>query len=146
MTIKQFIEKYCKVRGSKIYMNNCYLTAYYKQNRQTTFNDWLLRFFIKHGIFTVESYKDFLGTMHSDVACIGYSEREQKWYGWSHRAIFGFGIGYKADECSCCVDSGWTQEYLREHPEEDKSVPVGFEVKNMDDAKRCAIAFAMAVS
>lgn len=27
-------------------------------------------------------------------ACyIGFCEREQKWYGWSHRAIFGFGVG-----------------------------------------------------
>jgi len=24
---------------------------------------------------------------------IGFSEEEQKWYGWSHRAICGFGIG-----------------------------------------------------
>lgn len=23
---------------------------------------------------------------------VGFCEREQKWYGWSHRAIFGFGI------------------------------------------------------
>lgn len=24
---------------------------------------------------------------------IGFCERKQKWYGWSHRAIYGFGIG-----------------------------------------------------
>ncbi len=24
---------------------------------------------------------------------IGWNEEEQKWYGWSHRAIFGFGVG-----------------------------------------------------
>ncbi len=28
--------------------------------------------------------------------CIGFNPNEQKWYGWSHRAIFGFGVG---DEC-----------------------------------------------
>lgn len=27
------------------------------------------------------------------VCCIGWSPREQKWYGWSHRAIYGFTIG-----------------------------------------------------
>ncbi|WP_321431248.1 hypothetical protein [uncultured Methanolobus sp.] len=27
------------------------------------------------------------------VCCIGFNEEEQKWYGWSHRAIYGFGIG-----------------------------------------------------
>lgn len=29
-----------------------------------------------------------------DFSCsIGFSEKEQKWYGWSHRASYGFGIG-----------------------------------------------------
>lgn len=27
------------------------------------------------------------------VAAIGFNPKEQKWYGWSHRAIYGFGIG-----------------------------------------------------
>ncbi len=32
----------------------------------------------------------------SDCVCsIGFNEKEQKWYGWSHRAIFGFGLGDK---------------------------------------------------
>ena len=29
----------------------------------------------------------------NSVCSIGFCEREQKWYGWSHRAICGFGIG-----------------------------------------------------
>lgn len=29
----------------------------------------------------------------SPTCCIGFNEREQKWYGWSHHAIYGFGIG-----------------------------------------------------
>jgi len=28
-----------------------------------------------------------------DICCIGWSEREQRYFGWSHRAIAGFGIG-----------------------------------------------------
>ena len=28
-----------------------------------------------------------------NVCSIGFCERDQKWYGWSHRAIYGFGIG-----------------------------------------------------
>lgn len=28
-----------------------------------------------------------------EVCSIGFCEREQKWYGWSHRAMCGFGIG-----------------------------------------------------
>ncbi len=31
----------------------------------------------------------------SNTCCCGYSPSESKWYGWSHRAIAGFGIGDK---------------------------------------------------
>lgn len=27
------------------------------------------------------------------VSCIGFNPEENKWYGWSHRAVYGFGIG-----------------------------------------------------
>ena len=80
-----------------------------------------------------------------NVCSIGFSAREQKWYGWSHRAIFGFGVGAIAKEGDCVCSSGWTEEYLADHPEEDLSLPVGFEAKTLNDAKRMAIAFAESV-
>jgi len=81
-----------------------------------------------------------------DVCSIGFCERDGKWYGWSHRAIYGFQIGDIAKEGDCVCSSGWTDEYLAEHPEEDASLPVGFEAKTVEDAKRMAIAFAQSVS
>ncbi len=73
---------------------------------------------------------------------IGFCEADQKWFGWSHRAMYGFGIGSEVKEGDCCASSGWTPEYLAEHPEEDVSLPVGFKAENLDDAKKMAIAFA----
>lgn len=35
------------------------------------------------------------------VCCIGFNPKEQKWYGWSHRAMFGFGIGSKCSKGDC---------------------------------------------
>ena len=32
---------------------------------------------------------------------VGFCEREQKWYGWSHRAIFGFGINSMVKRGDC---------------------------------------------
>ena len=32
---------------------------------------------------------------------IGFNEAEQKWYGWSHRAIYGFGIGSTCKSGDC---------------------------------------------
>jgi len=34
-------------------------------------------------------------------ACVGFNPVEQKWYGWSHRAIYGFGIGSKVERGDC---------------------------------------------
>lgn len=42
------------------------------------------------------------------VASIGFCEAEQKWYGWSHRAICGFGIGSKVSKGDCAyVPMDW---------------------------------------
>ena len=80
------------------------------------------------------------------VCRIGFSSKEQKWYGWSHRAIAGFGIGDEVDsEDHLCAASGWTDEYLNEHPEANKSLPVGFKAQTLEDAKLMAIAFTEAV-
>ena len=86
-------------------------------------------------------------TEHQDKVCsIGFCAREQKWYGWSHRAIYGFGIGDEVSEGDCTASSGWTDEYLQMHPEADRSLPVGFIAKSFADARRMAVAFAESVS
>ena len=81
-----------------------------------------------------------------NVCSIGYCKKKRKWYGWSHRAICGFGVGYIAKKGSCPTESGFMDGYLKEHPEADRRVPIGFKVKNMEDAKRAAIAMAESVS
>ena len=80
------------------------------------------------------------------VCSIGFCESEQKWYGWSHRAIFGFGIGSTVKKGDCIAETGWTDEYIAEHPEKDFSLPIGFQAKTIEDAKRMAAAFADSVS
>ena len=37
----------------------------------------------------------------SKVCSIGFCGNEQKWYGWSHRAIYGFGIGSTCKKGDC---------------------------------------------
>ena len=79
----------------------------------------------KYGITHFEKVKKD----HS-VVSIGYSPKEEKWYGWSHRATYGFGIGDKVKEGDA------TAHY----------VPIGFEAKTLEDAKRMAIGFAESVA
>jgi len=64
-----------------------------------------------------------------NICSIGYSDKNKKWYGWSHRAIFGFGVGDK-------VRSG-------KHPD---GKPKYRTVPNMGNAKQSAIRFANSVS
>lgn len=78
------------------------------------------------------------------VCSIGFCEKEQKWYGWSHRAIYGFGIGDVVKEGDCCASSGYTEEWLAENEDPDV-LPVGFTAKTLGDAKLMAQAFAASV-
>ena len=38
------------------------------------------------------------------VACIGFNPTEQKWYGWSHRAVCGFGVGSECKKGHCAYE------------------------------------------
>jgi len=95
-----------------------------------------------HYLVVKRGIKPELKTKDSNVCSIGFCKKEQKWYGWSHRAIFGFGVGDVVREDSICAMSGYAEEYLAEYPEEDRSLPVGFTAKDLTDAKKMAIAFA----
>lgn len=78
---------------------------------------------------------------------IGFCESQQKWYGWSHRAMFGFGIGYVSKEGECQVTSGWVDDIDPRTGELDTlPIPIGFQTETLDDCKRVAIAFAASVS
>ena len=89
--------------------------------------------------------KPELITPEHNVCSIGFCENDQKWYGWSHRAIYGFQVGDVVKEGDCCASSGWTEEYLKTH-KDDKILPVGFKAKTEEDCKKLAIAFASSVS
>ena len=75
----------------------------------------------------------------SQIRHIGFAPKDQKWYGWSHRAIYGFKVGDK-------VKPGDVVAPDPEYPRPDREIPVGFVAKTLDDARRMAASFADAVS
>ncbi len=83
-----------------------------------------LQFLIDRGITDPQN-------CHGRAECsanIGFNETEQKWYGWSHRAIHGFGIGSETKKGDCSyVGVEWT-------------------AKTIEDAKQMASDFAEGVS
>ena len=73
--------------------------------------------------------KPELRSESNQVCSIGFCEKEQKWYGWSHRAICGFGIGHTVK----AGDSGF--EGL-----------AGTTAETLDDCRAMACIFAESVS
>lgn len=68
------------------------------------------------------------------VCTIGYCAREEKWYGWSHRAIAGFGIGDKIYDEAFADDSAKPQDHGT------------VEVKELGQARLAATRYAGCVS
>ena len=90
-----------------------------------------------------------LARLEHHTCSVGFCAREQKWYGWSHRAIHGFAIGDIVEDGDCVATPRYDSEsleYLALHPEEDRSLPIGFVAQTLDDARRMAVAFAESVS
>lgn len=66
-----------------------------------------------------------------DICSIGYCEKEDAWYGWSHRAIYGFTIGTKVKMGDCAFAPSNMDEFIRdqlifwtdEYHEETKAAP-----------------------
>ena len=54
-----------------------------------------------HRLVFVRGIQPEKRTPDSGVCSVGYSVKDGKWYGWSHRAIFGFQIGSKCREGDC---------------------------------------------
>lgn len=73
------------------------------------------KIFDKYGIMPQGAHPN------AEYCSIGFSEKEQKWYGWSHRAMFGFGIG----------DTMYNSKKI---------------IRNLKQAKESAIKFADSVS
>lgn len=46
------------------------------------------------------------------TACIGFNPTSKKWYGWSHRAIYGFGIGSECKKGNAGFYPSNKQEFI----------------------------------
>jgi len=58
--------------------------------------------------------KPKLRCSHSKTCSIGFCEKEQKYYGWSHRAIYGFKIGDTVKKGNCAYSPPGKKEFIEE--------------------------------
>jgi len=47
-----------------------------------------------------------------NICSIGFNPKESKWYGWSHRACYGFGIGSKVQKGDCAYSSTDKNDFM----------------------------------
>lgn len=88
-----------------------------------------------------------------DICQIGFCEKEQKWYGWSHKAIEGYGIGSSAERLHTPIVADTAEDDDDKHPQRHERsmypadlVQETWTAKTLDDAKQMAIDFAESVS
>ena len=70
-----------------------------------------LNFLLKRGV--TEQIQDGYG--EPKTCCIGFNPTEQKWYGWSHRAIFGYGIGGECKKGNCGYSANNKKDFAEEN-------------------------------
>jgi len=83
---------------------------------------------VKHGIKPEKAKKDH------NTCSVGYSEKYQKYCGWSHRCLIAFGIGDKIYE----------EKFGNENTKFTKHG--NLTIRNLNDMKQAAINFAGSVS
>lgn len=90
-----------------------------------------------HQLVALRGIKPELVSSEDSKSCIiGFCAQTQKWYGWSHRAICGFGIGDKLFEGS--FDDGDDYTPFVQHGRQT--------ITTLDEARQAAVNFAEYVS
>jgi len=95
----------------------------------------------KHGLRQIQKR-----TKSSCVASLGFNAEEQKWYGWSHRAIYGFGIGDEVFDEDGSESRYMYQEFEEKINDRITKNPRKKIIKTLEEAKRSAENFAESVS
>lgn len=80
-------------------------------------------------------------TASTEACVIGFSQERQSWWGWSHRALCGFSVGFVVTEGHVVTDVS--------EDDAGNDVPgfaVGFTAATLEDCKSLALKFASEVS
>lgn len=51
---------------------------------------------------------------NSTVICVGFSPKDDKWYGWSHRAIYGFTVGSTCKKGNCHYHPANKEDFMED--------------------------------
>lgn len=105
-----YVVKHILIDGS-VYGSQDYVTRRAETPDGVYIGDpvWAFRLVKRYGISDFQTASD-----DSNVCSIGFSRAQNKWYGWSHRAIFGFGPGDVVKKGDCAYNPFSKDDFLDE--------------------------------
>ena len=119
MDRKEFLKKVCKEVESNIDDKSIIYvtkdTGVYvglKGFTEISDRDSFIDYLIEHEIYFIDAtpkFKEY--DKKYPVANIGFSEKENKWYGWSHRGVCGFTIGSEVKKGHVAYNPSTVQDY-----------------------------------
>lgn len=119
MDRKEFLKKVCKevesniddksiiyvTKDTEVYVG---LKGFTEKSGHDSFIDYL----IEHEINFIDATPKFKERREKyPVANIGFSEKENKWYGWSHRGVCGFTIGSEVKKDNVAYNPSTAEDY-----------------------------------
>ena len=69
---------------------------------------WAHELIVQRGIMPEKANPSY------SVCSIGFCKKEQKWYGWSHRAMYGFGIGSTCKKGDCHYQPANKKDFIQD--------------------------------
>lgn len=117
--LTEFINQVSEVKPSTIPEDNamCYYSkidgSYF--GREGMERD--IKFLLKKGI--TEQLQN-AHNVEDHTVNVGFNREENKWYGWSHRAIYGFGIGSECKKGHCGYTPSTPEDLFKNVTEKDK--------------------------
>lgn len=121
-----------EVRTVSVKYDGC--KAFVAKRAYTPEGDYIGSPKLAHSLIVKKGIKPQMRRGQTKICSIGFCEKEQKWYGWSHRALFGFGLGDRIYEDAYGDDDTSFAEHGR------------FEILTLADAKLAASRFARSVN
>jgi hypothetical protein len=109
MEIKEYLDKVAYIKPSEINFNDDVSDAYYSK-----FDDSYITLVGMEDNVKYLADKEITEELTHGV---GFSPKDKKWYGWSHRAIYGFEIGSTCKKGDCHYTPKTPEDLIDEHAE-----------------------------
>jgi hypothetical protein len=98
---------------TETWANECDVPPVEMKSAYTPSGDYIGNAKDAHYLVVKRGIKPEKSSLDHCVCSIGFCEADSKWYGWSHRAIHGFGIGSTVKLGDCAFNPSNKEEFIK---------------------------------